>query len=156
LRDNFIQDVYICGLAYDYCVRYSAIDAINEGFRTFVIEDACRAITPQGNVTAKEKMLAAGVVPTTSTVLTVQFPTALLGEVLLSVITTTTQHRVRRTKILLLMQPLTSISIILMCCLRYQYCLFSVLISTIDQLAVSLVWLEIMRIVDLSQTREAT
>ena len=32
------------GLAYDFCVRHSAIDGKALGFETFVIEDACRAV----------------------------------------------------------------------------------------------------------------
>ena len=36
--------VFACGLATDYCVAHSALDARGEGFAAFVIEDACRAI----------------------------------------------------------------------------------------------------------------
>src|SRR5579884_2216456 len=44
LRERGFQRVFLAGLAYDYCVRYSAVDAQTAGFETFVIEDACRAI----------------------------------------------------------------------------------------------------------------
>jgi nicotinamidase/pyrazinamidase len=39
-----ITDVYVCGLALDFCVGWSAEDAASFGFTTSVIEDACRAI----------------------------------------------------------------------------------------------------------------
>ncbi|HTZ90495.1 MAG TPA: bifunctional nicotinamidase/pyrazinamidase [Alloacidobacterium sp.] len=44
LRELGIGRVFLAGLAYDYCVRYSAVDARAEGFEAVVIEDACRAI----------------------------------------------------------------------------------------------------------------
>jgi nicotinamidase/pyrazinamidase len=44
LRDNDVDEVYVCGLATDYCVRASAIDASREGFEVTVVEDAVRAV----------------------------------------------------------------------------------------------------------------
>lgn len=44
LRAEGVTDVYILGLATDYCVKYSALDAIHLGFKTFLIEDACRGV----------------------------------------------------------------------------------------------------------------
>jgi len=44
LKENNITAVYICGLATDYCVKFTALDAQTEGFETFVIEDACRGV----------------------------------------------------------------------------------------------------------------
>ena len=44
LKDRGVEDVFVCGLARDFCVRWSAEDALDEGFRTFVIWDLCRAI----------------------------------------------------------------------------------------------------------------
>lgn len=44
LKSHGITDVYIAGLAMDYCVKYSALDALKLGFNTYVIVDACRAI----------------------------------------------------------------------------------------------------------------
>lgn len=46
LRERQIERVFCVGLALDYCVRYSAIDAVAHGFSSFVIEEACRAIGP--------------------------------------------------------------------------------------------------------------
>jgi nicotinamidase/pyrazinamidase len=55
--------VYVCGLASDYCVFYSAMDAVKVGFQTFLIEDAARGVDfPSGSVaSAIEKMKNAGV-----------------------------------------------------------------------------------------------
>lgn len=63
LRNQKIEDVYIMGLAMDYCVKYSALDASHLGFNVFVIEDACRGVelNPGDVEKAKEEMLAVGV-----------------------------------------------------------------------------------------------
>jgi nicotinamidase/pyrazinamidase len=44
LKERNVETVYVCGLAADYCVFYTAQDALKEGFKTVVIEDATRAI----------------------------------------------------------------------------------------------------------------
>lgn len=44
LRERGFRRVFLAGLATDYCVFYSALDARREGFETVVITDACRAI----------------------------------------------------------------------------------------------------------------
>ena len=44
LRAKDVDEVYVCGLATDYCVRASAIDACREGFDVTVVEDAVRAV----------------------------------------------------------------------------------------------------------------
>jgi nicotinamidase/pyrazinamidase len=41
-----IRRVFLCGLARDYCVRWSALDAAAEGFETFVLDDLTRAVDP--------------------------------------------------------------------------------------------------------------
>lgn len=46
-----VKTVVLAGLALDYCVYFSAIDAIGEGFNVALIQDACRAVDrPAGNV----------------------------------------------------------------------------------------------------------
>jgi nicotinamidase/pyrazinamidase len=42
LKEKGIQDVYIAGLATDYCIKYSALDALHAGFQVYVFIDACR------------------------------------------------------------------------------------------------------------------
>jgi nicotinamidase/pyrazinamidase len=44
LKENGITDIFIIGLATDYCVKYTCMDAIALGFKTYVIIDACRGI----------------------------------------------------------------------------------------------------------------
>ena len=46
LRKAGITDVYVVGLAGDYCVKHTAIDAQKEGFKTWVVGDATRAVDP--------------------------------------------------------------------------------------------------------------
>ncbi len=46
LRDRGIQDVYICGLTTDFCVKWSAQDAADAGFRVWVIWDLTRPVNP--------------------------------------------------------------------------------------------------------------
>ena len=62
LRERGLTDLTLCGLATDYCVAYSALDAAREGFAVTVAMDACRAIDLNGSLaTMTEKMKAAGV-----------------------------------------------------------------------------------------------
>lgn len=56
-----ISDVFFCGLALDYCVAASALDAARAGFTTFVIEDACRGIDEEEMSKRKEEMLENGI-----------------------------------------------------------------------------------------------
>jgi nicotinamidase/pyrazinamidase len=57
-----ISHVYVCGLATDFCVAWSAEDAAAFGFRATVIEDACRAIDLNGSLAlAWDRLAAAGV-----------------------------------------------------------------------------------------------
>jgi nicotinamidase/pyrazinamidase len=62
LRECGLTRVFCAGLATDFCVAWSALDARKLGFDALVIEDACRAIDTQGSLAAAWKdMLAAGV-----------------------------------------------------------------------------------------------
>jgi nicotinamidase/pyrazinamidase len=64
LREKRITDLYVAGLATDYCVRASALDAVKKGFQTFVVTDAVEAVnvTAGDGAKALEEMRAAGVV----------------------------------------------------------------------------------------------
>jgi nicotinamidase/pyrazinamidase len=63
LKSRRVTDVYLAGLATDYCVKYSALDAITLGFNTYVVADACRGVnlSPGDSEAALEEMRAAGV-----------------------------------------------------------------------------------------------
>ncbi len=64
LRELGVTRVFLVGLAYDYCVAWSAEDAARLGFDTFVVEDACRAI---GSVEeTRARLIAAGAKVVTS------------------------------------------------------------------------------------------
>ena len=52
LETRGIQRVFVTGLATDFCVAWTALDARAAGFETFVIEDACRGIDLNGSVAA--------------------------------------------------------------------------------------------------------
>lgn len=63
LKAQGIETVYIMGLATDYCVKYSALDAVSLGFHTIVIPEGCRGVDLNtGDITrAFEEMIAKGV-----------------------------------------------------------------------------------------------
>ncbi|TQI69476.1 nicotinamidase/pyrazinamidase [Gramella sp. Hel_I_59] len=60
LKDKGVQNVYFAGLAADYCVAYSVLDSIAEGFNTTLIEDATRAIDKEGFDKMKLEILRKG------------------------------------------------------------------------------------------------
>ncbi|WP_312734938.1 bifunctional nicotinamidase/pyrazinamidase [Brevundimonas sp.] len=62
LRDLGVTRVFLAGLALDYCVRFTAEDAVREGFEAVVITDASRAIAPQTEAAALDSFRALGVV----------------------------------------------------------------------------------------------
>jgi nicotinamidase/pyrazinamidase len=57
LRERGFKRVFLAGLAFDFCVRYSAEDAHREGFQVFVVKDCCRAIDVQGSRAATQDRL---------------------------------------------------------------------------------------------------
>ena len=59
LRERGFTRLFCAGLAFDYCVRYSAEDARAQRFDTVVVEDACRAIDLAGSAAATRDSLAA-------------------------------------------------------------------------------------------------
>ena len=64
LKTQGVESVYVLGLATDYCVKYTAIDAVRDGFTSYLIEDGCRAVELHLNdgERAIETMRAEGVV----------------------------------------------------------------------------------------------
>ena len=70
LRERGFRRVFVCGLATDYCVGWTAIDAKTAGFETVVVEDACRAIDLNGSLDAAFSAMARlGIERTTSSAL---------------------------------------------------------------------------------------
>jgi nicotinamidase/pyrazinamidase len=63
LKQRGVTDVFLAGLATDYCVKFTALDSMQLGFKTHVIEDACRGVNlkPDDVKQAIEEMKAAGV-----------------------------------------------------------------------------------------------
>jgi nicotinamidase/pyrazinamidase len=60
LHGRGVTEVYLAGLAADYCVYYSALDALAAGFATTVITDATRAISAEGWAQAQEDLRQRG------------------------------------------------------------------------------------------------
>jgi nicotinamidase/pyrazinamidase len=52
LRERGFERIYLAGLATDFCVAWSALDAKAAGFEAIVVEDACRAIDTDGSLAA--------------------------------------------------------------------------------------------------------
>ena len=61
LRERGVIEVFICGLARDYCVCWSAEDAVAAGFRTTVIWDLTRSVDPAGDRDVRRALDACGV-----------------------------------------------------------------------------------------------
>ncbi len=66
LRERGLGRIFVVGLAFDFCVRYSAEDARREGFGVVVIEDACRGIDLSGSVADTHRSLTALNIPCVS------------------------------------------------------------------------------------------
>lgn len=68
LREFGVTNLYIGGLATDYCVKNAALDSVRNGHKTFLILDACRAVNlkPNDGFNAIQEMRKAGVIFTRS------------------------------------------------------------------------------------------
>ncbi len=68
LEAKQVAEIFLGGLATDYCVRCSALDAANQGYQTHVMLDACRAVNlkPDDAAKAVEEMRRAGVLITST------------------------------------------------------------------------------------------
>lgn len=69
LKEQGVDTVYVAGLATDYCVKYTVMDALSEGFRTYLIEDATKGVnlSPNDSERAITEMSKAGTVVIQST-----------------------------------------------------------------------------------------
>lgn len=57
LKEKNINDIYLVGIAGEYCVGYTAIDGSNEKFNTFVIEDGVAYMSEEGKIITNKKLL---------------------------------------------------------------------------------------------------
>ena len=64
LRERELKTLFFVGLAFDFCVRYSAEDAHQAGFEAVVIEEACRGLDVDGSVAATHHSLKSLGIPT--------------------------------------------------------------------------------------------
>ncbi|EOQ60825.1 hypothetical protein F935_03162 [Acinetobacter calcoaceticus ANC 3811] len=68
LKERGIDTVYVVGIATDFCVAWTALDAVKQGFKTLVVEDACKAIDLNGSLEqAWQTMQQLGIVRIQST-----------------------------------------------------------------------------------------
>jgi len=69
LREKGVGAVYVLGLATDYCVKFTALDAVSAGFDTYLVEDGCRAVELQEGDAERaiDRMREAGVTVLAST-----------------------------------------------------------------------------------------
>lgn len=61
LRNKGVTDVFVVGLAGDYCVFHTAVDAVKAGFRSWLIEEGTKCVVPSGWDQTKEQLCTAGV-----------------------------------------------------------------------------------------------
>jgi nicotinamidase/pyrazinamidase len=61
LKRNMVRKVVVYGLATDYCVKATAVDAARAGFKVIVVEDLCRGVAPDTTKKALEEMKAQGI-----------------------------------------------------------------------------------------------
>ncbi|NJE09577.1 nicotinamidase [Thermococcus sp. MAR1] len=61
LKRNGVRKVYICGVATEYCVRATALDALKHGFEVYLLRDAVKGIKPQDEERALKELENAGV-----------------------------------------------------------------------------------------------
>ncbi|CEJ55900.1 hypothetical protein PMG11_02130 [Penicillium brasilianum] len=61
LEKKGVTDVFVVGLAGDYCVKCTAIDAVKAGFRSWLIEDGTKCVVPASWDKVKEELRVAGV-----------------------------------------------------------------------------------------------
>ncbi len=60
LRSHDVTDVDVCGIATDYCVRATTLDAVREGFAVRLLTELCAGVAPTSSQTALEEMRGAG------------------------------------------------------------------------------------------------
>mgnify|MGYP002725718798 CR=1 FL=1 len=61
LKERGVTTLLVLGLATDYCVKFTALDALKSGFTAFVIKELCRGVAPDTTLSAIEEMQQAGI-----------------------------------------------------------------------------------------------
>ncbi len=61
LREKGVKRVYVCGVATEYCVKATALDAVKHGFEVYLLSDAVKEINPEDERKALEELEKAGV-----------------------------------------------------------------------------------------------
>ena len=61
LKERGVRDIWVSGLARDYCVKWTAEDAVDEGFRTTVLWDLTRPVDPASDAGTRADLEAKGV-----------------------------------------------------------------------------------------------
>jgi len=61
LKEKNIENVFVVGLAYDFCVAYTAYDSCKSGFNTYVIKEACRPIDENSSFEAENNFKNLGI-----------------------------------------------------------------------------------------------
>lgn len=61
LKESGIKELIVYGIATDYCVKATAIDAAKEGFKVTVIESLCRGVAPETSAKAIQEMKDKGI-----------------------------------------------------------------------------------------------
>jgi len=62
LKERGVKRVFVCGVATDFCVKNTALGAINLGYFTFVVEDCVKGVFKESTEKAKEELLKRGAV----------------------------------------------------------------------------------------------
>jgi nicotinamidase/pyrazinamidase len=65
LREKRVEHLFVGGLATDYCVKHTVLDALKEGFQVTLLEDAIRGVNEKDSVEAIKQMIQAGVTKAT-------------------------------------------------------------------------------------------
>jgi len=65
LLEQGVGTIYVCGIATDYCVRFTALHGVADGFKTYVVLDACRGVSEETIREALQHMSYSGVYTTT-------------------------------------------------------------------------------------------
>ena len=60
LKERGVEQVYCVGLAYDYCVGYTAEDSAEEGFETYIVKDATVSVNPEDERAMNQRLRDAG------------------------------------------------------------------------------------------------